>query len=70
MNIKAVGSSGKNGAFYQATRHHAPQVSFQSHPPQNIPPTMNFKNSEEEILKISIKTRNKLNSRNHDDFSL
>jgi len=31
---------------------------------------MTFKNSEQEILKISTKTRNKLNSRIHDDFSL
>jgi len=60
----------KDCAFYQATRRHAPQVSFQSHPPQNRRPTMTFKNSEEEILKISIKTRNKLNSLIYDDFSL
>jgi hypothetical protein len=60
----------KDGAFYQATRSHAPQITFQSHPPQNIPPTTTFKNYEQEILKISVKTRNKLNSRIHDDFSL
>jgi hypothetical protein len=60
----------KDGVFYQPTRRHAPQVSFESHPLQNIQPTMNFKSSEEEILKISINTRNKLNSRNYNDFSL